>query len=69
MYYTATPVHIIEAQQNLLRDMFAEEHGDTLVLMSFDQTKEVLPKHLKNHTNMDAIGSFVSEVVKERNHM
>lgn len=63
MDYTATPVHIIEAQQNLLRDMFAEEHGDTLVLMSLDQTKEVLPEHLKNHTNMDTIGSFVSEVI------
>lgn len=62
----ATPVHIIEAQQNLLRNLFANVHGYTLVLMSLDQTKKVFSEHFENHANMGAIGSLVPEMVKER---
>lgn len=62
---TTTPVHIIEAQQNLLRNLLADIHGYALVLMTLDQTKEVFPKHFKNHANMGAVWSFVPEMVKE----
>ena len=66
---TTTPVHIIEAQQNLLRNLLANGHGHTLVLMPLDQTKQVFSEHFKNHANVGAVGSFVPEMIKERDDM
>ena len=66
---TATPVHIIETQQNLLRDLLADVHGHTLVLMPLDQTEEVFSKHLEHHANVGAIRPFMPEVVEEGDHM
>jgi hypothetical protein len=66
---TTTPVHIIETQQNLLRDLLADVHGHTLVLMPFDQTEKVLSKHFEHHANVDAVGPLVPEVVKEGDYM
>lgn len=65
MNNTATPVHIIEAQQNLLRNVLTNVHRYTLVLMSLDQTKEVFSEHFKNHANVDTVWPFVSEMIKE----
>jgi hypothetical protein len=66
---TATPVHIIEAQQNLLRNLLADVHGYTLVLMSLDQTKKVFSEHFKNHANMGAVGSLVPKMIQERDNV
>ena len=66
---TATPVDIIEAQQNLFCNLLADVHGHTLVLVSLDQTKKVFPEHFKNHANMGAVGSFMPEVIKEGDNM
>lgn len=65
MNYAATPVHIIEAQQNLLRNLLADGHGYTLVLMPLDQTKKIFSKDLKDHTDVGAVGSFVPEMIQE----
>lgn len=35
---SATPMHVIETEQNLFRDLFDKLHGDALVLVSFDET-------------------------------
>lgn len=66
---TTTPVHIIEAQQNLLGNLLADVHGHTLVLMPLDQSEEVFPEHFEHHANVGAVRSLVSEVVKEGNYM
>ena len=62
---TATPVHIIETQQNLLCNLLADAHGHTLVLMPLDKTEKVLSEHLKNHANVGAVGAFMPEVIEE----
>jgi hypothetical protein len=66
---TTTPVHIIEAQQNLFRNLLANGHGHTLVLMSLDQTEEVFAKHFENHANVGAVGSLVAKMIKERDYV
>lgn len=62
---TATPVHIIETQQNLLCNLLTDAHGHTLVLMPLDKTEKVLSEHLKNHANVGAVGAFMPEVIEE----
>ena len=69
MNYTTTPVHIIEAEQNLFRNLLADAHGHTLVLMSLDQTKEILSKHLEDHANVGAVGALMPEMVKEGDYV
>jgi hypothetical protein len=44
-------------------------HGDALVLMAFDETKQIFPKYLENHAYMDSIGAFVQKMVEERYDM
>ena len=62
---TTTPMHIVESQQNLLRDLLADVHGHSLVLMPLDKTEKVLSEHLKNHANVGAVGAFMPEVIEE----
>jgi len=66
---TATPVHIIETEQNLFRNLLADAHGHTLVLMPLDQTKEVLSEHLEDHANVGAVGALMPEMVKEGDYV
>jgi len=62
---STTPMHVIETEKDLLRDLFHKMHGDTLVLMSFDEAEQIFTKHLENHANMDAIGAFVTEMIEK----
>lgn len=66
---TTTPMHIVESQQNLLRDLLADVHGHSLVLMPLDQTQQVFSKHLEDHANVGAVRALVPEVVEKGNHM
>lgn len=66
---TTTTVHIIETQQNLLRNLLADGHRHTLVLMPLDQTKKVLSEHFENHANVGAVWTLMPEMVEEGNHM
>ena len=66
---TTTTVHIVESEENLLRDLLDERHRDTLVLMPLDETKQILAKDFEDHADMCAVGSLVPEVVEERNDM
>ena len=69
MYDTTTTMHIIKTEKNLLCNLFAKVHGNTLVLMPFDETKQVLTEHLEHHAYMRAVGPLMTEVVEERNDM
>jgi len=40
-------------------------YGDALVLMSLDETEEIFTKDFENHTDVDAIGTFMSEVIQK----
>ncbi len=35
--------------------------------MSFDEAQQIFTEHLENHAYMDAVWTFVLEVVEERN--
>ena len=66
---TTTPVHIIETQQNLFRNLLADGHWDTLVLMPLNQSEKVFSKHFEHHANVGAVGTLVPDMVKEGDYM
>ena len=61
----ATPVHVIEAEEDLLRDLLDQMHWNALVLMTLDQSEEILPEDLENHADMGAVRTFVSEMIEK----
>lgn len=60
-----TAVHIIEPEEDLLRDLLDDVHWHALVLVALDQAEQVLAQHLENHANVRAVRALVSEVVEE----
>ena len=62
-------MHVIQPQQNLLRNLLHEMHRYSLILVPFDETEEILAQHLKDHAHVDAIWAFVLEVIEKRNDM
>lgn len=69
VYDAATAVHVIETEENLFGYLLDEVHGYAFVLMAFDKTEEVLAKYLEDHADVDAVGAFMAEMVKERDDM
>ena len=61
----ATPVHVIKAEEDLLRNLLDQMHWNALVLMTLDQAQQVLPKDLENHADMGAVRTFVSEMIEK----
>lgn len=62
-------MHIIEAEQDLLRNLLDEVHGHTFVLVTPDQAKEVLAEHLEDHADMDTVGAAMAEMIEELDDM
>lgn len=62
-------MHIIEAEQNLLRDLLDEVHRHTFILVTPDEAEEVLAEHLKHHADMDTVGPAMAEMIKELDDM
>ena len=61
----ATSVHIIQPQQDLLRDLPDERHRHALVLMALDEAEKVLAEDFEDHADVDPVWAFVPEVVEE----
>lgn len=59
----ATPVHVIEAEENLLRNLLDQRHWNTLVLVTFNQAQEILTENLENHADMGPIRTFVPKMI------
>lgn len=69
MDHPTIPMHIIEAEQNLLCDLLDEVHRHTFVLVTPDQAEEVLAEHLEDHADMDAVGAAMAEMIEELDDM
>lgn len=65
----ALPVEIIQSEQHLLGDLLHKRHGNTSVVPALNQTQQVLTQHLKDHTYVNAVGSFVFEGVQQTHNM
>ena len=63
----ATAVHVVESEEDLLRDLLDKVHGHALVLVSLDESEQVLAQDLEDHADVGAVRPLVSEVVEERN--
>lgn len=62
---TAAAVHVVEAEEDLLRDLADKWHGDTLVLVTLDEPEKVFAEDLEDHTYVGAVWAFVSKVVEK----
>lgn len=69
MYDTATSVHVVEAKENLLRDLLDELHGHAFVLMAFNEAEQIFPQHLEYHAHVGTVGPFVLKVIEEADDM
>ncbi len=65
MHDTTAPMHVIQTQQHLLRNLLHQPHRHTFTLMPLDQPEQVLPQDLEDHANMGPIGTFMPEMVEE----
>ena len=61
----AFTVEIVEAKQDLLRDLLDQRCRDPAVVPLLDKSQEVLAKNLEYHADVCAVRSFVLEGVEE----
>lgn len=60
-------VHVVEPLEHLLGDLLDNMRGYAAVLVTLDQTEQILAEHLKHHTHVRAIRATVAKVVKKGN--
>lgn len=63
----ALSVQIVQAEQDLLGDLFDQRHGDTTVVPSLNQAKQVFSQYFKDHANVCAMRTLVLERIEEAN--
>jgi hypothetical protein len=59
----AHAMHVIQANQTLSRKLASQGHGHSLVIVSFDDLKEVNTKNFEHHNEVFAIGSMMDKGV------
>ena len=50
--HPATPVDVIQTQQDLLGNLLDDMWWDAAVLIPLDEAEQVLPEHLKDHADV-----------------
>ena len=60
----AFSVQIVQAEQELLRDLLDERHGDTTVVPALNKTQKILAQDFENHAHMRAIWAFMLEAIQ-----
>lgn len=65
MDHATLSMHVVETEKDLLCDLFDEVHGNTFILMTFDETEEVFAEDFEDHADVGAILSLMSEMIKE----
>ena len=62
-------VHIVEAQQDLFRNLLDDVSWHASMLIPLDQPEQVLSEHFEHHAYVRTIGSSVAEVIKQGHAM
>jgi hypothetical protein len=62
-------VHVVKAEQHLLRDLADEAARDTRRLVPLDEAEKVLAEDLKDHADMLTVWADMCKVVEEGNDM
>jgi hypothetical protein len=62
-------MHVVEALEDLLRDLLDEVFWDALALMPLDEAEQVFAEDLKDHAYVGAVGALVAKVVEEGDDM
>lgn len=65
MNNATTPMHIIQPQQDLLRDLLHKRLRHAPALMALDEAQQILAEDLEDHADVSAVRALVSEVVEE----
>ena len=50
--HPATPVNVVQTQQDLLCNLLDDMWWDAAVLIPLDEAEQVLPEHLKDHADV-----------------
>ena len=66
---TAFAMKVVEAEEYLFCDLFDQGHRNTAMVPALDETKQVLSKHLENHTYVGAVRSLVLKRVQKTDNM
>lgn len=62
---TAAPVHVVQAQEELFRDLADQATRYALRLIALDKPKQVFAENLEDHADVGSMRSNVHEVVQE----
>lgn len=65
MYNATTAMHVIQPEQDLLRDLLDQSLRDAAALMALDEPEQVLAEDLEDHADVGAVRALVAEVVEE----
>lgn len=63
------PVQIVQAKQDLLGNLLDQRHGNTTMVPSLNQAKQVFSQYFKDHANVCAVRALVLERIEEANDM
>ncbi len=66
---SADSVEEVETHQNLSGDFLHQIKREPLVIVPFENFKQINPQNLKHHTKMISIRSFIQEGVQQVEHM
>lgn len=67
--HTATTMHVVEAEEDLLCNLLYEVLWDALALMALDEAEQVLAEDLEDHADMGTVGAFVAKMVEKGDDM
>lgn len=66
---TTATMHVIKSYKDLLGNLLDEMHGNTLILVTFDETQKVFAEHFEHHANVHTVRTFMAEMIKERDYV
>jgi hypothetical protein len=62
-------MHIVQPEENLLRNLAHEMHGHAFVLVALDEAEQIFAENFEHHAYVDAVGALVAEMVEEGDDM
>lgn len=65
----ALSMEVVESEENLLRNLLDERHGDATVVPTLNETEQIFAQDLEDHAYMGAVGTVVLEGIKEADDM
>lgn len=69
MYDTANAMQEVQSLEHLPRNLLADIHRNSLIVVPFDDFQQIAAEYLKHHAEMIAVLGFVYESVEQAHDM